>query len=183
VSPSAGGYLEVVRPRFLATIFLTLLVAVAPAGALAASPKAGVARSHSGGIRLFKSIGKVSLGMTPARVRRALGRPSAVDRFHGKITGYSYFGAHQFAISFDIVQPGDPADSILLNVGPYRTPPGIHVGSTKRQLRRAYPHISCQSSICKLYEGTPMAPGTRDTEFIVATNGRIIGIAVEIDYE
>jgi hypothetical protein len=35
----------------------------------------------------------------------------------------------------------------------------------------------------KIYEGTPLPPGTRDTEFIVATNGRVIGIAVEIQYE
>lgn len=183
MSASIGGYLEVVRRPFLTTICLTLLVAVAPAAALAASPGAGVARSHSGGITLFKSIGRVSVGMTPARVRRVLGRPSAVDRFHGKITGYSYFGADQFAISFDSVQPGDPAGSILLNVGSYRTPQGIHLGSTKRQLKLAYPHISCQASICKLYEGAPLNSGTRDTEFIVATNGRVIGIAVEIDYE
>ncbi len=178
-----AGIWTFVRPGFLTTVCLTLLVAVAPAGALAASPQAGAARSHSGGIKLFKSIGKVSLGMTPARVRLALGRPSAVDRFDGKVTGYSYFGADQFSISFDSVQPGDPADSILLNVGPFRTPQGIHLGSTKRQLKRTYPHISCHASICKLYEGAPLARGTRDAEFIVATNGRVIGIAVEIDYE
>lgn len=165
------------------TICLTIVVTVAPAGALAAGPLAGVARRHSGGIRLFRSIGNASLGMTPAQVRRALGRPRAIDRFNGKVTSYSYFGADQFTISFDSVRAGDPADSILLNVGPYRTPQGIHLGSTKRQLKRAYPHISCHGSVCKIYQGTPLAPGTRDTEFIVATDGRVIGIAVEITYE
>jgi hypothetical protein len=163
---------------------MTIVVSVAPAAALAGGPRrAGVARRHAGGITLFKSIGKASLGMTPGRVRRALGRPSAVNRFHGKVTGYSYFGAHDFTISFDSLRAGDPADSILLNRGPYRTPQGIHLGSTKRQLKRAYRHLSCHGSVCKIYEGTPLAPGTRDTEFIVATNGRVIGIAVEIQYE
>lgn len=175
--------MHAVRLRSLAPIWLTVLMALAPAAALAAGPRAGVARGHRGGITLFRSIGRVSLGMTPAQVRRVLGRPSAVDRFHGKITGYSYFGADTFAISFDSVRARDPADSILLNQGPYRTPQGIHLGSTKRQLKRAYPHISCQSGVCKIYQGTPLVPGTRDTEFIVATNGRVIGIAVEIEYE
>jgi hypothetical protein len=178
----AGMYC-VVRPRYLAAVFLALLAVPAPATALVAGPEAGVASRQPGGIKLFRSIGKVSLGMTPARVRRALGRPSAVDRFHGKVTGYSYFGAHDFSISFDSVRAGDPADSILLDRGSYHTPQGIHLGSTKRRLRRAYPHISCQASVCKIYEGTPLAPGTRDTEFIVATNGRVIGIAVELEYE
>ncbi|MGB9183775.1 MAG: outer membrane protein assembly factor BamE [Solirubrobacteraceae bacterium] len=171
------------RPRFLTTLCLTLVVAVAPAASLAAGPRAGVTRRHSGGIKLFKSIGGVSLGMTPAQVRRVLGRPSAVNRFQGKVTSYSYFGAHEFAISFDSVRAADPADSILLNQGSYRTPQGIHVGSTKRQLKRAYRNVSCQGSVCKIYEGAPLTPGTRDTEFIVATNGRVIGIAVEIMYE
>lgn len=171
------------RSRWLTIVCVTLSVAVAPAGALAAGPRAGVPRRHSGGIRLFRSIGRVSVGMTPAQVRRALGRPSAVDRFHGTVTGYSYFRAVDFSISFDSVQAGDPADSILFNKGPYRTPQGIHLGSTKRQLKRAYPNLSCQGGVCKIYEGVPLNPGTRDTEFIVATNGRVIGIAVEIDYE
>ncbi len=171
------------RIRFLTTLGVTLLLALAPAGALAAGPRAGVARAHSGGIRLFNSIGRISLGMTPARVRRILGRPSAVDRFDGKITGYSYFGAVDFSISFDSVRARDPADSILFNKGPYRTPQGIHLGSTRRQLKHAYRAIRCQGGVCKIYKGTPLSPGTRDTEFIVATNGRVIGIAVEIDYE
>ena len=99
------------------------------------------------------------------------------------MTSYSYFGAEQFAISFDSVRAGDPADSILLNQGPYRTPQGIHLGSTTRQLERAYRHLSCQGSVCKIYQGVPLAPGARDTEFIVATDGRVIGIAVGIQYE
>jgi len=144
------------------------MVAVAPASALAGASRAGVARRNASGITLFKSIGKASLGMTRARVRRALGRPSAIDRFDGKISSYSYFGAHEFSISFDIVRAGDPADSILLNQGPYRTPQGIHLGSSRRQLKRAYPHISCHGSVCKIYAGTPLAPGTRDTEFRVS---------------
>jgi hypothetical protein len=35
----------------------------------------------------------------------------------------------------------------------------------------------------ELYQATPRSPGTRDTGFIVATNGRVIGIDVEIQYE
>ena len=162
---------------------LTLMVAPASAAAVAPGPRASVAAHHSAGIKLFESIGKVKLGMDPAQVRRVLGRPSSVDRFHGKITGYSYFRADVFSISFDIVQPGDPADSILVNQGPFRTPQGIHLGSTKRQLKHAYPHVSCSGGVCKIYRGVPLNPGTRDTEFIVATNGRVIGIAVELDYE
>jgi hypothetical protein len=168
-----------VRRKLLTIVCLALMVGVAPA----AASRAGVARGDPSGITLFKSIGKASLGMTPAKVRRALGRPSAINRFQGKITSYSYFGAHEFAVSFDSVRAGDPADSILLNQGPYRTPQGIRLGSSMRQLKRAYRHLSCQGAVCKIYAGTPLVPGTRDTEFIVATNGRIIGIAVEIQYE
>jgi hypothetical protein len=53
------------RLRPLVTIWLTVLVA--PAAALAAGPGAGVASSHRGGITLFRSIGRVSLGTTPAQ--------------------------------------------------------------------------------------------------------------------
>jgi len=135
-----------------------LAVTAAPAVALAAGPQARVANRHKAGIRAFKSIGKVSLGMTPARVRRALGRPSAVDRFDGEITSYSYFGANDFSISFDSVHAGDPADSILLNRGAYRTPQGIHLGSTKRRLKRVYPHIRCVAAVRKIHEGVPLNP-------------------------
>ena len=164
-------------------ICLALIAAVLPTAALAGGVRTGVTARSRSGITLFRSIGKVSLGMTPAQVRRALGRPSAIDRFHGKITSYSYFGSSQFAISFDSIRHGDPADSILLNQGSDRTPQGIHLGSTKRQLKHAYKHLSCHASVCKIYQGSPLAAGTRDTEFIVATNGRVIGIAVEIEYE
>ncbi len=57
------------------------------------------------------------------------------------------------------------------------------MGSTKGRLERAYQHLSCVGSVCKIYLGTPTDPGTRDSEFIVATNGLVIGIAVEIQYE
>ena len=149
-----------------AVIVTGLVGTVAPGGAAAAT---GVDQ-----VVLYRSIGPIRLGMTPAAVRAQLGASTQVQSLHGVPFSYQYVDAPQ-DISFTGARSHDVVDRIGADSS-WRTAAGIHPGSTVTQLRRAYPSIRCYGDTCVLLEhrGAPLGPRTT----FLRKDGRILAVGV-----
>ena len=119
----------------------TALVSIASTVALV---RAGPA---DGAIRPGVGIGPIRLGMTEQQVRRALGRPNTVQRARaGRI----------YVVSLNFYMRGDyrvtlrgPRGAVrVILVGTVsedeKTPEGIGIGSSEKDLRGAYPSMRCK---------------------------------------
>jgi hypothetical protein len=138
------------RPRFAGIGALVAVLALSPAGA--------AAHERNQVIRIGQGIGKIQLGMTIPRVRRALGGPHlVVYRRHN-------FGARGRYLELGWELPGRTSwEPVLWQVGfrswsrrgalravristtarRERTRRGIGMGSRIRDIIRAYPHATC----------------------------------------
>lgn len=134
--------------------------------------------SSPSSIVLGKSIAGFDLHVTPAQVEKRLGKPGQVIHVDGKISGLTYYD-HDLSFDFDTLLAGDPADLVGAFGGSYRTSKGIHIGSSRQAVSRAYPGLKCNAGICDLYQGTPGALGTRNTGFDFL-QGKVDSIAIQI---
>ncbi len=158
---------------------VTAAVAVAAVGSAVGA--AGAQARLSNRIVVQKSIGGFSDGVTPAAVKRRLGRPSETIRVGGRIAELIYRN-DQISFDFDTLQPKDPAD-LVGAIGPrYRTSKGIHVGSSERAVKRAYHGLKCSHGLCDMYTGTPGAVGTISTGFTFFA-GKVDSIDIQRVYE
>jgi hypothetical protein len=153
-------------------------------GALALVPAAASAHgpvAHSAGIGnkivLYKSIGGIPIGISPAKVRKRLGKPAKTLHFHGKISEMEYrkgFNDILF-VDFDTFHKGDPANGLFGFRANMHTAKGIHPGSSVKSLKHAY-----GKSLHKfpggfaLYKGHPGAIGSVTTQF--GTSGGKVGV-------
>lgn len=167
--------------RLLRIVSLALIGGYAAAPAAAAQP-ARTARARLGSkIVLNRSIGGIGFGLTPAQIKRRLGRPSRTIRVGGRIAQITYY-KDQLSIDFDTLQRSDPAQGVSA-IGPrFHTSKGIRVGSSERQVKRAYHGMRCDRFACDMYTGTPGAIGTRSTDFSFV-DGKVEAIGVQIVYE
>ena len=113
-----------------------LLLAVA--GVLAAAAVAGAA------IVPNKGIGRVQLGMTPAKVRKLLGVPDLVNaRTDDKKLPEIIWGYEKAGLG--IIFSGKPQKVTLVGVGhkSERLPSGLGVGSHEADLKRRFPRLGC----------------------------------------
>lgn len=145
---------------------LTLPALLVAALTLAASAVPATARSLPRKIVLYKSIAGVPLGLTPAQVKRRLGKPSHTIRVSGKIAELD-FDRVGINVEFDTIHHPDQSDFVAAHKSRYHTSRGIHPGSTVKALKRAYRgrHLKCQTGLCTLYKGHPGAIGSRRTDF------------------
>jgi hypothetical protein len=151
----------------------------------AASARAPVAHSASVGskIVLFKSIGRIKVGMTPQTVKRKLGNPSHTIRVSGKIAEVDYDKSFQSVIhvSFDTLHKGDPANAIFGYLPSMHTSKGIHPGSSFKELKRAYGRAGLRrtgSGQYALDQGHPGAIGERETDF-GGFHGKLVDIGIQ----
>jgi hypothetical protein len=159
---------------------VTAAAAVAALGSAAAAPAAQAARL-SDRIVVQKSIGGFSDGVTPAAVKRRLGRPSETIRVSGRIAELIYRN-DQISFDFDTLQRSDPAD-LVGAIGPrFHTSKGIRVGSSERAVKRAYHGLKCGNGLCTMYTGTPGATGTVSTGFTFF-GGKVTSIDIQRVYE
>jgi hypothetical protein len=147
-------------------------------GALALVPAAAVARGPGPTARaaglgnkivLYKSVGGISLGITPKTVEHKLGKPSHTIRVGGKVAEYEYVakdGSGLVSVAFDTNNHRDLADGVFGFASKLHTSKGIHPGSTVAQLKRAYGHaLKKFPGGYALNQGTPGASPT--TQFAV----------------
>lgn len=111
------------------------------------------------------SIAGIRLGMTRSAVQRKIGRPQRVERSTGTV--YAYYPDH---LSIDyaprILSDNDHRPRVLAVTSGSprdRLDSGIHVGSSVKSVRRAYPRVACQKRgraylLCAL-----SVPGPRNT--------------------
>lgn len=164
---------------------LAVLVAV-PATAFAH----GHRHLHIGSkIVAFKSIGGISLGITPTELRHRLGRPRHVKRLDGQIAEMSY--GHGtilnpgLAVYFDTLDPRRRADEIEGYEPRMQTPNGIHPGSSLRALRRAYRHTGLHKlseGVYGIIHGKEFHNGEHEMDFWVL-DGRVYEIEVQTMFD
>jgi hypothetical protein len=126
-------------------------------------------------------IAGAKLGMTRPEVRTRLGDP--LDVVHGKndFGNFTIFEYFRLTVTF---QGNAGATAVETTRRRQKTPRGIHVGSTARQLRKAYPHVRCRTETgdfrhCWLGS---FRPGKRVTDFRVSNRHvKRITIAFVID--
>ncbi len=129
-----------------------------------AVPAAALALNTS--VLPFKTVAGIPLKLTPAQVIKRLGKPSHVIRVSGKIAEYDYEKL-ALSVQFDTLHHPNESDFVGVAVGfatpniRYHTVHGIHIGSTKAAVKRAFGK-QCHYSLgeCELYRGTPGAVGS-----------------------
>lgn len=106
------------------------------------APSASGSSARSVPIRLGVGIGPINLGMTGEQVRRALGRPTAVIE-RRVIGGRPYVELDYDYGRWNIGLLGRKGSRRVVLVGTglarHRTPQGLGVGSTARQVERGLP--------------------------------------------
>ena len=159
-------------------------------GALALVPATAAAHAspvaHAAGlgnkIVLYKSIGGISLGVTPATVVHKLGKPSHTTRVGGKLAEYDYNSGFNDVINvtFDTNNQRDLADGVFGFASKFHTSKGIHPGSAVAQLKRAYGQaLKKFPGGYAINQGTPGASPT--TQFTV-THGKVDMIDVQTTF-
>jgi hypothetical protein len=111
----------------------------------------------------FKTVAGVPLKLTPTQVRHRLGRPSHTVRVGGKVAEYDY-NKLALSVQFDTLHHPVRSNFVGVAVGSatpnirYHTVHGIHIGSSRAAVRRAFGH-KCHWSLgnCTMWKGRPGA--------------------------
>jgi hypothetical protein len=158
---------------------LTLLALLA--GAVALAPPAWGTPARSVPIRVGVGIGPVNLAMTGQQVRRALGRPTAVIE-RRVIGGRPYIELDYGFGTWNVGLLGRKGSRRVVLVGTglarHRTPQGLGVGSTARQIERGL--RGSRQRICGFARGHwYYRTGSTETVFHPARYEKI-AVAVEV---
>ena len=143
--------------------FLVSALAIA---AFAAAAPAGAA------IVPGKSIAGVKLGMTQAQVTGVLGTPSKTTHGTNEFGPYTVFKYRRLWVTF---QGDATATAVKTTRKAELTPHGVHVGSTRAQLKAGVTKLHCiVPSLCQKGKGVP---GSRVTVFRLY-HGKVTSILV-----
>jgi hypothetical protein len=179
----AGTFQVMKTNKALIPAALGALVLV-PAAAVARTP-GPVAHDASLGskIVLYKSVGGISLGITPKAVEHKLGKPSHTTRVGGKVAEYDYVAKDGLAVvnvAFDTNNHRDLADGVFGFASKLHTSKGIHPGSTVAELKHAYGHaLKKFPGGYALNQGTPGASPT--TQFAI-TDHKVSLIDIQTEF-
>jgi hypothetical protein len=150
------------------------------AGAVALAPSASGSPERSVPIRLGVGIGPLNLGMTGQQVRRALGRPTAVIE-RRVIGGRPYVELDYGLGRWNVGLIGRKGSRRVVLVGTglarHRTPQGLGVGSTARQVERGL--RGSRQRICGTRSHWYYRIGSTETVFYPARYEKV-AVAVEV---
>jgi hypothetical protein len=147
------------------------VLAAAIAGTLAAASTAEAV------IQLQTGITGIRLGMSQAQVKAGLGKPGKMKTGHntfGPFTQFLYRGG--ITITF---QGNTKVTAVAITGHTDRTPSGVGVGSTEKQVKKGVSGIKCQTraAVRDCHLGTFRA-GSRVTDFILGPNGRVTRVTI-----
>ena len=115
-----------------------------------------------------KSIAGAKLGMTQERVKQKLGRPDGRSYATSPIGNFRYVTLRygRTKISFDGTKPSSRVINLFTRSRLQRTASGIGVGSTRAQVKRRLPGVTCkvEYGVNHCYLGD-FRPGERVTDF------------------
>jgi len=157
-------------------------LAVVVACAVIAAPSAVGSPARSVPIRVGVGIGPINLGMTEKQVRRALGRPSGVVE-RRVVRGQPYVKLQWGYGTWDVGLLGRKGRRrvvvVLTSLERHRTPQGLGVGSTQRQVARRLPGTReriCGFGIAEWY----LRRGSAETVFHAGGTGPPVADAVDV---
>jgi hypothetical protein len=154
-------------------------LSLAAAGALAL-PAAALAHGHKG-IVINESIAGARLGMTPAQVRAAVGKPAQILHTSKKIMEYNYGVADELEVDFDTVDGKMLVTEVTLEpgYGNFSTSKGIKIGSTKNAVVHAYPDAKFNNAIGQIWIDQL---GKHNTSFLLSRSNHVIQVSVSWNY-
>jgi hypothetical protein len=122
---------------------------------------AGLASYAAARVVVQRSIAGVKMGMTQAKVRSVLGRPSRVvhgSNEFGRYVEFRYFG---LAVTF---QGEATATNVRTTRASERTASGIGVGSSRADVMAKIAGVHCSAAICTVGR---FLPGRKVTTFFI----------------
>jgi len=128
-------------------------------------------------IQVQKGITGIRLGMSQAQVKAGLGNPHRTKTGHndfGPFTQFFYRGG--ITVTF---QGNTSVSAVAITGHTDRTPSGVGVGSTERQIKKGVRGVTCQTraAVRDCHVGAFRA-GRRVTDFILGPNGRATRVTI-----
>ncbi len=129
-------------------------------------------------IQVQRGISGITLNMSPARVKAALGTPAKVkhgNNIFGPFTQYLYVGGITVTCQGNV-----HVTAISITGGTDRTATGVGIGSTEKAVEEGVSGVKCQTIAgTRFCHVGALRPGKRVTDFWVH-NGRVRRVSVGI---
>ena len=131
-----------------------------------------LAAPAQGAIVPGKSIAGVKLGMTETQMVGVLGLPNSVQNGSNEFGPFTVFKYRKLTVTF---QGNETVTAVKTTRKGEKTPHGVHVGSTKAQLKAGVTKLKCITK--NLCQKGKSVPGARVTVFRLF-NGKVTSILV-----